>query len=430
MSQATSNAKPSRLFRRFHVIAKPAGSRCNLDCTYCYYLHKGQLLPETAKGRISDELLEEFIRQYIEGQDADTIAFSWHGGEPTLLGVGFFRKVVELQEKYAGDKKIENDLQTNGSLIDDEWCEFFKEHNFLVGLSLDGPKEFHDHFRIAGGEESSFDHGCRAVRLLRRHDVVFNTLTVVNSITAQHPDEVYRFLTEDLGVKRLQWLPCVELKEYCTRGPGPWNADAMPIVGTPAARPGNPDSVVTEWTVDPDDWGEFLCRTFDLWRKHGYGTVLVNWFESLVGQWMHAPAQLCTLAEVCGRGLAMEKDGELYPCDHFVYPEYRLGNLRDKDRQLADVVYSSQQRKFGCRKRDQLSDYCRECSYRFACNGDCPKNRFTKTPDGEPGLSYLCPGLKRFLTHADPGLREIVAELERTGTPDRLGTSVETVFPC
>ena len=391
-----------------HIMVKPIGSQCNLDCAYCYYLNKDQLLPGTP-GRISNEILEDLIRQSLSGQDADTIVFTWHGGEPTLLGLDFFRRVVELEQGYAGAKRIENDLQTNGLLLDDAWCEFLKERQFLVGLSIDGPRHLHDPFRTTRGGGPSFKQVCRAAKLLQKHDVTFNTLTVVNSLNARHPAEVYQFLTEELGSNRLQWLPCVEPKDFRTVAPGQWNTITMPVMGASAARPGSPDSVVTDWSVDPDDWGEFLCRTFDLWLEKGLGRVLVNWFESLVGQWMRQPPQICTLANVCGRSVAVEKDGSVYCCDHFVYPEYRLGNLRER---LVDLVNSPQQRRFGCDKWNTLPNYCRTCRYCLACNGECPKNRFIKTPDGEPGLNYLCSGLKRFLAHADPHLRQIVEKLQ------------------
>ena len=270
---------------------------------------------------INDGLLEKFICQNITEQDIDSIYFSWHGGDPTLLGVEFFKKVVNLQQKHAGKKHIVNDLQTNGILLDDDWCKFFKENGFLIGLSIDGPKHLHDLFRKSKGGESSFDHVYRAAKLLQKHDITFNTLTVVNSVNARHPADVYRFLTEDLGSRRLQWLPCVEPKDFHTTAPGKWDHDKMPVTGTEAAKPGNPNSVVTDWSVDPEDWGEFLCQTFDLWLKNDYGKVLVNWFESLVGQWMNYPSQLCTLWDVCGRGLVIEKDGSIYCCDHFVCPE-------------------------------------------------------------------------------------------------------------
>jgi uncharacterized protein len=371
---------------------------------------------------MSDELLEEFIRQHIAGQDSETVNFTWHGGEPTLLGVDFYRKIISLQQKHAGTKRIANALQTNGMLLNDSWCRFLKEQQFLVGLSIDGPKHLHDRFRVTRGGEPTFDQVCQAARLLQEYDVPFNTLTVVNAVNARHPAEVYRFLTEDLGSQVLQWIPCVEPRDFCTSAPGRWDDASMPVVGTPAARPGQPISVVTDWSVDPDDWGEFLCQTFDLWFASGVGMVTVNWFTSLVGQWMGQPPQMCSLAEVCGRSIiAMEKDGSLYPCEHFVYPEYKLGNLCDGGRQLADIVYSPQQRRFGCKKRDALPGYCKKCLYRFACNGECPKNRFVKAPDGQPGLNYLCSGLKRFFAHADPYLRRIVAELQRSLDSPRQG---------
>jgi uncharacterized protein len=380
---------------------------CNLDCTYCYYLHKEDLLGNQAGSRISDEVLEEFVRQYITGQEVESVTFNWHGGEPALLGLDFFRKVVELERKYANGKRIENDFQTNGVLLDDAWCEFFKEHRFYVGLSIDGSKHLHDQFR------SGFDQVYRAARLLQKHEVPFNPLTVINRITAKHPVEVYKFLTEDLGCTRLQWLPCVGHKDFQRVAPRYWTADRIPAIGTPGAKPGN--GLVTDWSVDPDDWGEFLCQTFDLWYKTGLGKVCVNWFESFVGQWMGKPAQICTLAPVCGRSLlTLEQDGSLYSCDHFVYPEYRLGNLGDEDFNLAEAAYSAAQRQFGMNKRESLPDYCKQCKYNFACNGECPKNRFLKTPDGQPGLNYLCSGIKRFLTYADPTLRQIAARVDQT----------------
>lgn len=408
---------PKRLARVFHVTVKPIGWRCNLDCAYCYYLHKENLLPEATGDCLGEDLLEEFIRRYIAEHEGQTVQFAWHGGEPTLLGLDYFRKAVALEQKYAGGKQIENSLQTNGLLVDDAWCGFFRENRFLIGLSIDGPKPLHDSFRVSRGGSPSFDQVLYAARLLRFHKVHFNTLTVIHAASARQPAEVYRFLTEEVGSQYLQWLPCVEHKDFRTRSPGQWDPAEMPLLGTPAARPGQPDSVVTDWSVDPDDWGEFLCQTFDLWRQRDLGRIAVNWYESLVAQWMRQPSQLCTLAETCGRSIALEKDGSLYSCDRFVYPEYRLGNLRDPGNSLAETVYSLQQRRFGCAKRDRLTKYCKECPWRFACNGDCPKNRFVKTPDGQPGLSYLCPGMKRFLAHANPYLRRIAAEIHRVVPP-------------
>jgi len=426
--QAFAAQQTSPFPRSFHVVAKPVGSLCNLDCTYCYYLHKDDLLPDRTPSVIADDLLEDFIRQYIAGQEIDEVVFNWHGGEPALLGLDFYRKVIDLQQRYAGTKRIRNDFQTNGVLLDDQWCEFFKQHNFYVGLSIDGPQHLHDRFRVGKGGSPTFDQVYRTARLLRQHGVTFNAMAVVSSANAKHPAEVYHFLTEDLGCQRIQWLPCSEPKDYCSVAPGHWDTARMPIVGTPAARPGHPDSVVTEWSVDPDDWGEFLCRTFELWFKNDLGRVFVNWFETAVGLWMNEPAQMCNLAPVCGRSLlAIEKDGSLYSCERMVYPEYRLGNLRDKDFRLADVVYSERQREFGMNKRNSLTDECKRCPYLFACHGECPKNRFVKSPDGQPRHNYLCPGLKRFFEYADPYLRQLADQVLRTRAAQLPGTSVQMV---
>jgi uncharacterized protein len=286
----------------------------------------------------------------------------------------------------------------------------------MVGLSIDGPKRLHDRFRVTQGGTASFDQVYRAAQLLREHQITFNTLTVINAVSARQPVEVYRFLTKELGCRRLQWQACVEPKDFRTTPPGSWDTAAMPIQGSAAARPGNPDSVVTDWSVDPDDWGEFLCQTFSLWLRDGPANVLINWFTSLWGQWMGQPAQVCALAPTCGRTVAIEKDGGVYACDHYVYPEYRLGSLRDENARLGDMIYSSRQQQFGRNKRDRLPQYCRRCPYSFACNGECPRNRFIKSPDGEPGLNYLCSGIRRFLAHADPSFRRITAQAYGSGT--------------
>lgn len=400
--------------KSYNVTAKPIGSTCNLNCEYCYYLPKEELLSDPT-ARMSDELLERFVSQYITTQDSRTVAFTWHGGEPTLLGIDFFQKVVDLQQKYADSKYIENNIQTNGILVDQSWCEFFKKHRFRVGLSIDGPEHLHNAFRVSHNGGPTFEHVFRAADLLRRYRVAFNTLTVINSLNARHPDEVYQFLTQELGARFVQWLPCVEIKDYCTTAPKQSDVDKMPVLGAEAAKPGNPDSIVTAWSVDPDDWGDFLIRTFDLWFQNDVGTVFVNWYESLTVQWMRRPATLCVLADVCGRSmLTVEKDGSIYPCDHFVYPEYKLGNVMDEDCDLTKMAYGPVQRKFGCQKQNALPSYCKECNYRFACNGGCPRYRLLKTPDGEPGLNYLCSGFRKFLTHADPYFRRIVQELQKT----------------
>jgi uncharacterized protein len=403
---------PPGATRRFHAMLKPIGSACNLDCKYCYYLSKEGLLDQRRGEYIPADRLEEFIRQYIEGQDGDRVVFSWQGGEPTLLGLDFFRLVVELQQKHKKpNQRIENDLQTNGTLLDEAWCGFLKFHRFLVGLSIDGPRNLHDAYRVTKRGEPTFDKVVAAAKLLKKHGVKFNTLTVVNRLNVKRPLDVYRFLTREVGSTYVQLIPCVEPKDFCTTAPQRWDVEKLPVIGTPAAKPGSPDSIVTDWSVDPDEFGEFLCKVFDEWHRKDLGRVLVDLFESAVAQWMGLPAQRCITGEFCGKGVAMEHDGSVYSCDHYVYPEYRLGNIHD--RPIAEMVFSRRQMDFGFAKRDALPPYCRECNYLFACWGECPKNRFVKTPDGQPGLNYLCGGLKRFFEHADPYLKQIVKQLKR-----------------
>jgi uncharacterized protein len=396
-----------------HVMVKPAGARCNLDCAYCYYLSKGELLGQPEQPRISDELLEAFIRQYFEGQNHREVVFSWQGGEPTLLGVGFFRKVVELERKYCPPHvRCENDLQTNGTKLDEEWCEFLHEHNFLVGLSIDGPRELHDAYRKDRSGQGSFDRVSRAARLLRRHKVNFATLTCVNRLTGTRPLEVYRFLRDDVGSRRIQFIPIVEPVGFRRTAPQHWDWGALPRLGDPEARPGTPGSVVEEWSVDPEDWGEFLCRVFDEWHRKDFGNVYVQYFDAAVEAWMGHVSPLCTLAPMCGKGLALERDGSVFACDHYVYPEYRLGTIGLQP--LAEMAFSETQERFGRAKEGTLPDYCRRCVYEFACFGECPKNRFLRTPEGEPGLNYLCQGWKRFFAHVDEPVQKIVRQLGGT----------------
>ena len=409
MTEATQVCVPTG---RFHVMAKPIGPICNLNCTYCFYLSKENLLQCEGQWRMSDEILESFIRQFIEGQDYPTLSVTWQGGEPTLLGLDFFRKVVALEKKYCPQSKhIENVLQTNGTLLDEKWCQFLKSHRFLVGLSIDGPRDLHDAYRVTKGGGPTFDKVFAAAKLLKKRGVKFNTLTVVNRLNVKRPLDVYRFLTREVGSTYLQLIPCVEPKDFRTTAPQRWDTEKLPVIGTPAAKPGSPDSIVTDWSVDPDDFGEFLCKVFDEWHRKDLGRVLVDLFESAVAQWMGLPAQRCITAEFCGKGVAMEHDGSVYSCDHYVYPEYRLGNIHE--RPIFEMVFSRRQMDFGFAKRDALPQYCRECKFLFACWGECPKNRFIKTPDGQAGLNYLCGGLKRFFEHADPYLKQIVKQLKR-----------------
>jgi uncharacterized protein len=407
---------PQKLFAQrggqFHAMAKPGSSTCNLDCTYCYYLSKETLPDGPGAGVMSDETLELFIRQYIEGNTGPSVVFSWQGGEPTLLGLDFFRRVVALQKKYAkSGQKIENDLQTNGVLLNEEWVSFLKEHRFLVGLSIDGPRELHDGYRVNKGGAPTFDKVMAAAHLLRKAGLKFNTLTCVHRLNARKPLDVYRFLRRELDSTYIQFIPIVQKKGFESRTPFRESPALLPTLGTPAARPGHPDSVVTDWSVDPDDFGYFLSRVFDEWRRKDMGKVLVNHFETLVAQHLGLPAQICIYGEFCGKGVAIEHDGSVYACDHYVYPEYRLGTIREKP--LGDMVFDPVQVKFGYDKSDDLPRYCRACTYLGDCWGECPKNRLIRSPDGEPGLNYLCSGLRRFFKHAMPEIERIVADIRR-----------------
>lgn len=397
--------------RRFHVMIKPAGPACNLNCSYCFYLSKATLPNGPGPGRMSDATLERLIQQYIEGVTSDEVVFSWQGGEPTLMGLDFFRKVVALQATYAKpNQTIENDLQTNGTLLDEEWCRFLKEHRFLVGLSIDGPRDIHDKCRVDRGGGPTFNKVMESVRLMKKHGVKFNTLTCVHRYNARRPLDVYRFLRREVGSTYIQLIPIVEYKTFETTAPRMWNWASMPKDGDPEARPGHPDSIVTDWSVDPDDWGYFLSKTFDEWRSRDLGKVLVNHCETLVAQHMGMPSQLCVYGECCGKGVAVEHDGSVFSCDHFVYPEYRIGSIHSG--KLSDAVFSRQQVEFGYAKSESLPRQCRECPYLSDCNGECPKNRILRTADGEPGLNYLCRGFKAYFKHAFPEVDRIASRLQ------------------
>ncbi len=400
--------------RRFHVMAKPAGSACNLDCSYCFYLSKQDLPGGPGGGHMHDDVLERFVADYIASVTAEEVVFSWQGGEPTLMGLEFFDKVVALQKKYAKPgQRIENDLQTNGTLLDEDWARFLKEHSFLVGLSIDGPKDIHDHYRITKKGEPTFDRVCDAAAILRRHGVRYNTLTCVSRYNASRPLDVYRFLRRELDSTYLQFIPIVEPREFEGTAPQRWDLERMVALGDPRTSPDHPESVVTPWTVDAEEYGYFLSKVWDEWLARDYGKVLVNFCETLVAQHLGLPSQICVHGEICGKGVALEHDGSAYACDHYVYPEYRLGNVRE--RSLGDMVFSPEQVRFGYAKSESLPAYCRQCQFLSDCWGECPKNRFLKTPDGEPGLNYLCAGLKRFFAHATPVATKLARKLNKLG---------------
>jgi len=388
----------------FHIMTKPIGPICNLDCKYCFYLEKEQMYPETrgAGFRMTDAMLETYVRDYIAHQAGPEISFAWQGGEPTLMGVEFFERVVALQRRHCpGSKRITNALQTNGTLLDDAWGEFLAREKFLVGVSIDGPRELHDRYRVDKGGRPTFDKVIEGLDLLKRYGVEFNTLTVVNRHNARHPAEVYRFLREH-GSGFMQFIPLVERK-----------GEGGGLAGAPDGS-AEPEESVTHWSVGSRQFGDFLCGVWDEWLQRDVGRVFVQLFDVQLGLWMGLPSALCVFGETCGNALALEHNGDLYACDHFVYPEYRIGNIAEQS--LGDMVRGAAQKKFGTDKRDTLPRFCRECEYRFACNGECPKHRFLATPDGEPGLNYLCAGYKRFFAHIDPVMRRMAAWV-RSGRP-------------
>lgn len=386
----------NKLPPRIHVLTKPTGAICNLNCSYCFFLDKEQLYPGS-RFRMEDDVLETYIRQLIETHQTLEVTVAWQGGEPTLMGIDFFRKAIAFQEKYRKPgMTFENTLQTNGTLLNDEWCEFFKENNYLIGLSLDGPQELHDANRVDKGGGGTFDRVMRGLRLLQKHGVDYNILTTVNRVNADHPLEVYRFLRDQVKTDWIQFIPVVErLNE---------NGDTLYQTGT----------MVSDRSVLPEQFGNFLITIFDEWIRHDVGKVFVQTFEATARSWMGLPAGMCVFAPTCGYGVALEHNGDLYSCDHFVEPDYLLGNIQETH--MAELVGSDRQYNFGRDKLRSLPKYCRECEVRFACHGECPKNRFLTTPDGEPGLNYLCAGYKQFFQHVNQPL-QVLANLMRQGRP-------------
>jgi uncharacterized protein len=392
----------------FHIMAKPHGPICNLDCTYCYYLEKENLYGTSGREfRMADNVLENYIRQYIQSQPAQSVSFAWQGGEPTLLGIPFFERVVELQKKHANGKTVDNAFQTNGTLLDDAWGDFLARNKFLIGLSVDGPEKIHDVYRVDKGGQPTFARVMRGLSLLKKHGVEFNTLTVINRKNSYRAREVYRFLKE-IGSKYLQFIPVVEQK---AAQPDPNGL----VLLKPYARQ---ETSVSEWSVEPLQFGKFLSDVFDEWVLSDVGRVFVQVFDVALESWAGLPQSLCVFAPQCGKALAVEHNGDLYSCDHFVYPENRLGNIMEKA--MSGLVDSLQQTRFGNAKLSALPSDCQNCDVRFACNGECPKHRFTTTASGEYGLNYLCAGYKNFFHHIDPYMKFMANELRQNGAPARV----------
>ena len=374
--------------RPLYVMAKPAGACCNLQCAYCYYLEKKHL-PGLARpsSTMSDELLEAYIRQYIESQRMPDISFTWHGGEPLMRPLAFYKRALSLQRYYGRGLHIENSIQTNGTLLNDEWCAFFRENNFLVGISIDGPQQVHDAYRRGRRGQPTFKQVMKGIELLQKHGVEWNAMAVVNRINVEHPVEFYRFFKE-IGCQYLQFTPVVE--RFCKEDGATRLASVNDTAGCQMA----------EFSIDGPSWGRFLCGVFDEWVKHDVGEVFVQMFDSTLANWMGVAPGLCTLAAECGHAGVLEANGDVYACDHFVFPAYRLGNIRNHT--LVEMMYSPRQQAFGRAKREALPAQCRECTYLFACHGECPRNRFSFTRDGEPGLNYLCEGYRHFFSHVAP----------------------------
>jgi uncharacterized protein len=393
----------------FHLLAKPAGATCNLDCKYCFFLSKDQLYPNE-RTRMSDEVLEAYIRQRLSQANEPEINIAWQGGEPTIMGLEFFERAVALTEKYRKpEQQILHTIQTNGLLLDDRWCAFLKQHNFLVGLSIDGPREMHDAYRVDKGGHGSYDLVMRAWERLQRHGVDCNILCTVHAANGDYPLDVYRFFRDQMGATFLQFIPIVErataeLLPIANRGWG-----ERPGGGRPLYR--QRGNLVTDRSVRAEQFGQFLCGVYDEWVKYDVGKVFVQTFDVALGSWV-GQHNLCIFSPTCGNALALEHNGDVYSCDHYVEPDYMLGNIKETG--LLEMVTSDRQRAFGQHKFDSLPQYCRDCEVLFACYGECPRNRFIETPDGEPGLNYLCAGYKQFFKHIDPTMR-IMADLIRRG---------------
>ena len=389
--------------KAFSVMIKPAGSNCNLKCTYCYYLEKHKLYSSKAVPRMNTELLEKFTKEYIESQDVPEVIFVWQGGEPALMGIDFYRKVIEFQKKYADGKVIQNSFQTNGTLLTDQWCEFLAENKMLVGISIDGPEHCHNKHRMTVSNGTTFETVMKGIRLLQKHKVEFNTLTTVNSYNVDYPKEIYRFL-KSIGSMFMQFLPVVERID-----PNAGNNDLALVA------PEADNAMVTEWSVSPLGYGKFLNTIFDEWVRNDVGRYYVQIFDATLANTVGVQPGLCTLGETCGHALAIEHNGDVYSCDHFVFPEYLMGNINDKP--LIEIVTDQRQFDFGVAKRNSLPRQCLMCDVRHLCHGECPKHRIIGTDKGEKGLNYLCEGLMLYFKHTEPYMKYMAKELENKRPP-------------
>ena len=405
-----SNIFISPFAKPVYVMLKPVGSTCNLSCEYCYYLEKKNLYAENNKQVMDERLLERFIKEYLEAQTQPQVLFTWHGGEPLMRPIGFYKKALELQRRYANGHQIDNCLQTNGTLLTDEWCAFFKENNFLIGVSIDGPQEFHDEFRRNRQGQPSFHKVMKGINLLKKHGVEYNAMAVINDFNVQYPLDFYRFFKE-IDCRYIQFTPIVErIGNHAN--------------GLQLSLPEEAAGQLTDFSVDPEEWGDFLIALFNEWIKEDVGAYFVQIFDATLANWVGEQPGVCSLARTCGHAGVMEFNGDVYSCDHFVFPEYKLGNIHTQT--LTGMMYSDRQTKFGTDKFDKLPTQCRQCEFLFACNGECPKNRFSRTSEGEEGLNYLCKGYKKFFSHAAPYMDFMKYELQHKRPPANVMEWVKT----
>ncbi len=379
-----------------YVMLKPIGAICNLRCKYCYYLDKKGLYPDEKRYVMTDVILEEFIRQYLESQTMSQVLFTWHGGETLMRNIDFYKKALELQRKYGKGRQIDNCLQTNGTLLNDDWCKFFKDNNFLIGISIDGPQHCHDVYRRTADGRPSFVQVMRGISLLKKHGVEFNVMGVVNDYNVDYPLEFYRFFKE-IDTRYIQFAPIVERL---------------------------PNGNLASWNVPSGKWGDFLITIFDEWVRNDVGEFYIQYFDSTLANWIGEKPGTCILAKTCGHAGVMEFNGDVYACDHFVFPEYKLGNIYSQT--LTGMMYSPKQMKFGANKFDALPEQCRQCEFLFACNGECPKNRIISTSDGEPGLNYLCEGYYKFFNHVAPYMDFMKEELMNKRPPANIMEFLKT----
>ena len=393
---ATPFAKP------LYVMLKPAGAHCNLACKYCYYLEKNNLYDKSHRHIMSDEMLEQFTREYIEAQTMPQVLFTWHGGEPLMRSIDFYKKALALQKKYARGRRIDNVIQTNGTMLTDEWCEFFAQNNWLVGISIDGPQKYHDHYRLTSTGNPSWQKVMHGIELLKKHHVEWNAMAVVNAYNADHPLEFYHFF-KDNGCQYLQFTPIVERLTKHQDG------------RTLASLADDKEIPLADFSVTPEQWGNFLCAIFDEWVRNDVGKMFVEIFDCTLANWMGVLPGICAYSKNCGHAGVMEHNGDVYSCDHFVFPEYKLGNIRDHT--LIEMLYGDKQHAFSRLKHTSLPRQCKECDMEFACHGECPKNRFEKDKYGEPGLNYLCKGYYQYYSHVAPYMDFMKRELQAQRPP-------------